>query len=69
MHSHDSRATLGILLDKDADEAHDDVDEEEPCLVPPDAVGQGQRFHEPPAHLQRVLKSSVTGICMSQEIL
>lgn len=42
------------LLEENADQAHDDVDDEEPCLVSPDAVGQGQRLDKRPAHLQTV---------------
>jgi len=39
------------LLDKDADQTHNNVDDEESCLVPPDAVGQGEYLHKGPAHL------------------
>ena len=41
----------GRLLEEDADKAQDDVDDEQACLVPPDAWGQGQRLHQSPADL------------------
>ena len=44
-------ATQAILLDKDADEAHDNINNKQPCLVAPDAWGQRQRLHQSPAHL------------------
>ena len=44
-------AVAGRLLEKDADKAQDNVDDEEACLVPPDAWGQGQSLYQSPADL------------------
>ena len=41
----------GRLLEEDADKAQDNVDDEEACLVSPDALGQGQGLHQSPADL------------------
>ena len=44
-------AVVGCLLKEDADKAQHDVDDEEACLVPPNAWGQGQSLHQSPADL------------------
>ena len=39
------------LFDENANQAHNNVDDEESCLVPPDAAGQGEYLDKGPAHL------------------
>ena len=44
-------AMAGRLFEKDTDKTQDNVDDEQACLVPPDALGQGQSLHQSPADL------------------
>lgn len=51
-----SHATLS--LEKDADEAHNNVDDEQACLIRPDDSWQWQHSHQRPADLQITMRTT-----------